>query len=704
MSISIDPQEGGPIEGLFGSQVGQRIGHHVEHDDEPSLIRRISEAEGRLLGAQTSSSSRPMASPSSRPNYSQKSWIKRVLWSPREQDQSLNPMGAHRSPQSTGSHRRGPSWWGSRLYNKITLGMLPTTSNTPSPASTSNFGVFHYIWAPLMPCIALVAGIVTNKRRKSWFLSLIMISLVLTVLSGGYLLGQFQYQRDHMPPAVPLPGKGTAGDLLVDPGSEGPRRDRSRGKHQKAPKKQPEQPSSNKTTNSGPEKVIPNIPAPSIINPSDETTGTRICTLEDVAKGQWIYFKTQDKAPEWSPDQDMSWTGYGHKGCQSSIWNERYLLTPAITNLTTTRYPSIPDLQNDLNYAHHLRNFQWQLLNEKSQNQGSQGTEGKCQQPGMDIEDFVEVLKRAPLIMIGDKFLEQEYLTIECLVMGMQERLKLEYKSENTKKPIDEKNMRKALEYWIETEAPPVVEFKAAPHSNNRVSGSTSSGKDRPTVYRKAKPGQLRLVDRTSNLTLVTFIRSDVLWDSGMLNSQIFRHPVKSDVEQSSADANGLHPDCNLVGTTLMCEPARIDSSIAEKLQGNKLDKKSSVKHWWQWWIGTETEQSHDENDSDEGGGAEVEDDMSFGSDFDHDMINLEWVQALENIVKDTEEHHSKQSVERKPVIVISNGHFWAYDPRDVTALMRLSRDEKLNINSKSEQGKLRHNQILRRKLLRQRL
>ncbi|KAF9186635.1 hypothetical protein BGZ49_004159, partial [Haplosporangium sp. Z 27] len=53
MSISIDPQEGGPIEGLFGSQVEQRIGHHVEHDNESSRARRTSESDSRLLGAQS---------------------------------------------------------------------------------------------------------------------------------------------------------------------------------------------------------------------------------------------------------------------------------------------------------------------------------------------------------------------------------------------------------------------------------------------------------------------------------------------------------------------------------------------------------------------------------------------------------------------------------------------------------------------------
>ncbi|KAF9354933.1 hypothetical protein BGX26_007185 [Mortierella sp. AD094] len=509
-----------------------------------------------------------------------------------------------------------------------------------------------------------------------------------------------------MPPAVSVPGSG-GGDLLLDPGTGGPRRDRTRGKKHGTPKKPPTgQTRKNETTSAGGRIIAPNDPGIGTGNPDDTnvTTDTRICNLEDVADGQWVYSETQGQSPEWGPNQDMSWTGYGHNSCRSTIWNERYLLTPTVANDTTSKHRSTSILQNDWDYAHHLQNFLWQPAQKQRQSQ-----EGSCRQPEMDVEDFVEVLKRAPLVMIGDKFLEQEYLTIECFVLGMQGQLVYDYRLENNKKSVDEKTMKGALEYWIESETPPVVEFKVAPQSVAKTEGTSPSGKNRPAVYRKAKPGQMRLVDRVSNLTLVTFIRSDVLWDSEMLTRQTSKHTLKSILQPSNLDAaSGLHPDCKLAGTVLLCEPARIDFAHDSGLEGYKSTKQSTSKHWWQWWIGADdnTEagqlQSEDVEDSEE--------DMSFGSDFDHDMINLEWVQSLQDIVQDAANHQSKEgtaTVERKPVVMISNGHFWEYDPQDAAALFSITKGEsgkmKKRALSKVEQDQLRESQIKRRKLLRQR-
>ncbi|KAF9110192.1 hypothetical protein BGX27_006658 [Mortierella sp. AM989] len=719
MSISIDPQEGGPIESLFGGQVEQRIGHHVEYDDErPNFARRTSESEGKLLGVQSTQRSVSVPPLSPRPGSTKSTWAQSLSWTPWRQWRPSSSPSTHRSQLSSGNyHSYGTPWWGSRLYNKISLGILPTSTGTTASASTTAAkpGVLRNVQTSMTTLVAHVAGIASNKRRKSWFLSLIFISLALTILSGGYLLTQFQHQRDHIPPALPGNEDVEKGDLLLDPGSGGPRRDRNRGKKHKAPKKPSmRQNGKNETSIAGSGKLIPNIPGPDKGN-ADGATALRICNLGDVADGQWIYSKTQKQAPAWGSGQNMSWTGYGHSGCRSTIWNERYLLAPALSNDTTARHPSASILQNDWDYAHHLRNFQWRLAHNQEQSQKSQeGAGGICRQTEMDVEDFVEVLKRAPLVMIGDKFLEQEYLTIECMVLGMQNQLVFDYRSANKMNPVDEKAMKETLEYWVEAETPPVIELKVAPQTAAKSEGISSSGRNRSAIYRKAKPGQMRLVDRTSNLTLVTFIRSDVLWDSAILKSQTNVHLVKPAMEFSSLDVSGLHPDCKLVGTVLLCEPARIDLSH-DGPEGHRPTKPLAAKHWWQWWIGVgddddvAAEQLRGDGNGDEDV-EELEEDMSFGSDFDHDMINLEWVQALDNIVQDTADYRANSVVgvvERKPVVMISNGHFWEYDPQDATALFSLAKSENQKLKkrglSKKEQEQLHLSQIKRKRLLRQR-
>ncbi|KAI1299814.1 hypothetical protein EDD11_006419 [Mortierella claussenii] len=569
-----------------------------------------------------------------------------------------------------------------------------------------------------------LAGVVSSKRRKSWFLSLILISVALTALSGGYLLNQLQHPHDLQ--GLLLKEGSPESDVQLDPGLDGPRRDRNRGKkHKASPKKLPQ----TSKAAAGKAKAAPNDPSSSrdkgktkeegthAWTPAPESAPTgRICNLEDVASGRWEYTSLEAGA---ATAQDMSWTGYGRNGCRSNIWNEKYLLTPRnITGSTSSTTGAIGSsngfLQRDLAYAQHLKGFRWHLIpresskKDKAQAQApAPAAESQCRQPELDVGDFVEVLKRAPLVMIGDKFLEQEYLTIECMVLGLQDQILLEagIKSGEDGKLDTDKETLEGLEYRIESEVPPVVELRVAP---GIVSSSTTSARSttkRPTLYRKAKPGLMRLVDRASNLTLVTFIRSDVLWDSEVLLNQGHKHTIKSAADLSNLEAGGLHPNCKLGGSILLCEPERITQDNRASTINEQDAVLKTSKHWWQWWVSTEdvaTPKTLDDHQDlgDLGTNAE----MLFGSDLDDDMINMGWVGPLDEIVQDAAEHRasalnrkdaSTVNTDRTPVVIISNGRFWEFNPEDTNVPGKKV--------AKAEQDLARRKRDVRRKLLRQR-
>ncbi|KAF9963490.1 hypothetical protein BGZ65_002933 [Modicella reniformis] len=532
------------------------------------------------------------------------------------------------------------------------------------------------------------------------------------MLSGGYLLNQLQHQKD-----VPLTAPLTEGDhanmdIPLDPGS-GPRRDRNRGKKQQPPKKETLKGQTGKgKPPAGKGKVTPGDPNEATKGTvKDDSTGAgpkgdnkpspddhshqglRICNLEDVTHGRWIYSEKRGGVPQWSPGQDLSWTGYGHNGCRSSIWNERYLLTPFLASDPTT--PANKTLsQMDQEYAWNLKGYHWQIDHKQDKQEKHQEAQNQedCWQPSMDVEDFIEILRRAPLIMIGDKFLEQEYLSIECIIMGMQDQLVLEYQTENNGAVTEEEAMD-SLEYRIKSNMPPIVELKIAPGSVNselsRTGNHTADAtSNHSNVYRKAKPGEMRLVDRVSNLTLMAFVRSDVLWDSGMLAGLVTKHALKSVTELSVLDASGLHPD------------SRIDGHVA----GSRSVEETRL-HWWQWLLGTKETALESTINGRDSSANHNEEDMFFGSDLEHDMINLEWVQSLEDIVRNSVAQQKSASqrqesidgdIERKPVVVISNGYFWEYDSQDVISLLQRDGGRKL---SKAEQEEIKNTQDKRRKL-----
>jgi hypothetical protein len=579
------------------------------------------------------------------------------------------------------------------VYDRLPLGMSPNrTTGGGSPGYISE----------------IVAAVVSSKRRKGWFLGLIFISLALTVLSGGYLMNQFQNHKDITPSVVSISsGEESSSNhqptytLVTDLEQDaGPRKDRDRSKKPHGPKKKPSKPAESATGGNR--------------SPDAGSSSLRICNLQDVAKGHWEFSQapsTHSAAPGFS--QDLSWTGYGPFGCRSTIWNERYLLTPAI--VPESELPastSSPYLSKDWAYADRLQQYRWVMENSSPKNrlkgQQDQQQEPKCRQPDMALADFVEVLKRSPLVMIGDKFLEQEFLALECMLMGLQQQLLIDYRAEDNGNRGSQAELE-ALEYWIDSEKPVVIELKVASGeklSSPEVPSDSSMGapKNRSMVYRKAKPGQMKLIERQSNLTLITFVRSDVLWDTGMLTETATKHALQSAEELATLDAGGLHPDCKLAGSTLMCEPAGIDRHVGET-RGSTTTKPSqqSASRWWKWLVGSE------ENTLDELSGHNVaestDEEISTGSDLDHDMISLEWVDTLKEIVEDSAKLRQRRKwgapeVERKPMVLISNGQFWEYDPRDAIRFDLQRSDRKL---SKIEQDKIKESQERRRSKLRQR-
>lgn len=523
-------------------------------------------------------------------------------------------------------------------------------------------------------------------------------------------MNQFQHHKDITPPILSVSnGEESSSssshnhqpntpiiDLEQD---SGPRKDRDRSKKPHGPaKKKPTKPvdtaiaGGNRTQDASPSSL-------------------RICNLQDIAKGQWVFSHAASSHSAPGAGQDLSWTGYGPFGCRSTIWNERYLLTPAavpVPESESSTTASSPHLSKDWAYADRLQHYHWLMEPSGPKRKQDQQQEPKCRQPDIGVADFVEVLKRSPLVMIGDKFLEQEFLTLECMLMGMQQQLLLDYRAEDNGNRGTLAELE-ALDYWIDSEKPAVIELKVA--SSEKLSppespsdSSAGASKSRSIVYRKAKPGQMKLIERQSNLTLITFIRSDVLWDTGMLTETAAKHALKSVEELATLDAVGLHPDCKLAGLTLMCEPAGIDRHDSES-RGTASTKptQQSTSRWWKWLVGSE------ESSSDELSGHNVaesaDEEMSTGSDLDHDMINLEWVDTLKEIVEESAKLRQRRKwgapeVERKPMVLVSNGQFWEYDPRDAVPFDLQDGDRKL---SKIEQDRIKESQDRRRNTLRQR-
>ncbi|KAG0274036.1 hypothetical protein BGZ95_010168 [Linnemannia exigua] len=699
MSISIDTQEGGPIEGIFGSQVEQRLAHHIDHDDDDfDHARRPSESGRDSMQSNTdlrghSPSPYRLTAPSPRPSGS-KRWL-RLPWNPWKHE-SLAMPHAHRTtslPSPLPKHNNSPWWRPSGVYDRLPFGMSP---NRAVGGGGGNPGQLRRIQDYIA---GLVAAVVSSNRRKGWFLGLILVSLALTFFSGGYLMSQLQHHSKEIVPPVVAPS--TADEqgarqpitpIVEVEQDSGPRKDRDRSK-----------------SPHGPKKTKPAKPTEGNRDQDAAAASLRICNLADVAKGQWVFSQvasTHSSAPAAGIDQDLSWTGYG----PSNIWNERYLLTPAFVPETESpSTTSSPHLSSDWAYADRLQQYRWVMEhtspNNKQKAPKVEQQEPKCRQPDMDLADFVEVLKRAPLVMIGDKFLEQEFLILECMFAGMQQQLLIDYRAEdNGNRGLQEE--LEALDYWIDSEKPAIIELKVASGEELSTSKTSSEGtgeahRPRSIVYRKAKPGQMRLFDRQSNLTLITFIRSDVLWDAGMMTEIATKHAITSLQELSTLDAGGVHPDCKLAGSSLMCEPAGIDRHDSES-RGITQQMQQSTSGWWTWLVGSQEESvdelvGHNVAES-------TDEEMSTGSDLDHDMINLEWVETLKEIVQESASLRQKRKwgapeVERKPMVVVSNGQFWEYDPRDAVRL-DLQGDRKL---SKVEQDKIKESQDKRRVLLRQR-
>ncbi|KAG0333191.1 hypothetical protein BG004_000936 [Podila humilis] len=566
---------------------------------------------------------------------------------------------------------------------------------------------------------AVMVYLVSSKRRKNWFLSLILVSLVFTVLSAWYMLSQFhQHGFTQTPPTIP----GDLSPSLVVPiaPEAGERRTRHRGK-KRLPKKSKPIPGmddaidnggsgSVKTTGAKTEKAAPkeddkkSKPSPSKapgIGSSGKAVDSnidddmRICDLGDITHGKWGDARNVPRSLNMVTERDLGWSGYGSAGCTPHIWNERYLLTPNVPSFATldhnlgsklalSRAP--PTAKQDLEYALRSKQQTWQV------DQSSMGLskKGACRQPDMDALDLIEVLKRSPLVMVGDKFMELEYLALECIILGMQSQLQLEARLSGAE-DIE------PLEYQIETEMPSITELKLGPDK----------------IYRKAKPGTMRIFDRVSNLTLATFIRSDVLWDFNI-------HPVQGPLST-------LHPDCKLVAEVLLCEP-----TLVRPKEHNQGDTKGD-QSWWKWWVsdrGPSNSGASEEEQETENGYSE----LSIGSDLDQDMINQEWTSVLKQIM----EHERQNSVfpeddpqdgkkvaagsPRKPTVVISNGLFWKYDPRewsvdtildtiassqqgaDKAAVLKVSRASRRNGRlTKAEQEQVKNYQDQRRKQLKQR-
>ncbi|KAG0025975.1 hypothetical protein BGZ81_006713 [Podila clonocystis] len=694
MPISIENDRHGAtgavgIEGIFGNQVEQRIGHHIDREDD-EVVHLHPQGDNPNNNNKDSPPASPLSLSSYKPRRSRFNPLSWFSSSSRHGYTSLGGPGARRSSRR---------WYHypSQLYRRVSA----AGSNTRLGRS-------------------VIAYVVSSKRRKSWFLSLVLVSLVFTVLSAGYMLSQF-HQHELTPPISPSTitdenNKSPVLDMPVAP--EGPRRNRDRGKKRpkknskpgsqddkkdspetgvrvrpKNPKGEPNGKPDQKDTldgskvkggaNGGHEEKPKENDTPVT---SDKEDGLRICDLEDITHGEWV--SVEGGLPRGlNAAKDLTWSGYGSAGCKSHIWNERYLLTSIPTSLDTgsgSPWTRAATAKQDLEYALRAKRLRWQVkdptVNKKE----------ACRQPEMDIPDFVEVLKRSPLVMVGDRFLELEYLTLECMVLSMQQT-----------QPGSEDP-----EYQIETEMPPVTELRLGP-------GKTPESA--PRIYRKAKPGKMQLVDRVSNLTLVTFIRSDVLWDA--------------DIHPDQGDTSALHPDCKLVGAALLCEPALVhDKNVVDSPPSTTSNDGS----WWKWWISdnpslTEGETREQDQDQDE---------LAVGSDLDQDMINLEWVSILKQTVEqernnkvlsDDNTHKGGENEEgsflpRKPTLVLSNGLFWKYDPRetstdaildsiassqggaDKAVALKASRESRRNRKlTKTELEQIKAFQDMRRKQLKQR-
>ncbi|CAO3563429.1 unnamed protein product [Mortierella alpina] len=231
MSISID---GGPIEGIFGSQLEQRVVTQVsDHEDGIGHRRRHSEgrdsihstSDARLL----SPSSPGLAPSTSSSSYSSSSsfslsWLA-WPWRTRPVHKTHKPL----------RNKTWSSWWPPRLYSSVSPRVLRTLGPTGS-------FVADRIQQLQSHGVALFAASISSKRRKTYFLTLLLVSLALTVFSGGFLLNQLHHPRDLAPQPIndPFVAVDGAGLKSTGPGGlDGPRRDRNRGKKHRGPKIKP---------------------------------------------------------------------------------------------------------------------------------------------------------------------------------------------------------------------------------------------------------------------------------------------------------------------------------------------------------------------------------------------------------------------------------------------------------------------------------
>ncbi|KAG0338479.1 hypothetical protein BG000_003898 [Podila horticola] len=629
MPISIENDRPGAtgavgIEGIFGNQVEQRIGHHIDREDD-EIVHLHPQGENPNNNKDSPPTS-PLPLSSYKPRRSRFNPLSWFSSSSRQGYASLGGPGARRNGRRRWYHYPG------QLYHRA------SAAGSSTRLGRSVIAYVHELTPPVSP-----STIMDENNNNP--------ALDVPVAPEGPRRNRDRSKKRPKKNNKPGTQDDKKDGLKTDVGAK-PKNPKGEPKGKLDQKDTPLDGSKVKGGANGGQKEKPKENDTS--DTSDKEDGLRICDLEDIAHGEWV--SVEGGLPRGlNAAKDLTWSGYGYAGCRSHIWNERYLLTPTpLTSPDTSSgnpWTRAPTAKQDLEYALRTKHLRWQVkdptVNKKE----------ACRQPEMDIPDFVEVLKRSPLVMVGDKFLELEYLTLECMVLGMQQTLS------GSEDP----------EYQIETEMPPVTELRLGP-------GKTPESA--PRIYRKAKPGKMQLVDRVSNLTLATFIRSDVLWDA--------------DIHPDQGDTSALHPDCKLVGAALLCEPA--------------LDET----------------REHDQD----------QDELAVGSDLDQDMINLAWVSILKQTVEQERnnkvlsednahkggENEEGSFLPRKPTVVISNGLFWKYDPRetstdaildsiassqegaDKAAALKASRANRRNRRlTKTELEQIKAYQDMRRKQLKQR-
>ncbi|KAF9971930.1 hypothetical protein BGZ73_005020 [Actinomortierella ambigua] len=410
---------------------------------------------------------------------------------------------------------------------------------------------------------------------------------------------------------------------------------------------------------------------------------------------------------------------------------------------------------------------------------GGGASEGAmCLRPTVDIQEWISLLQDSPLLMVGDKFLEQEYLTIECMLLGAQDALEQrveavrvepatekdkEEESKGTATKADEEeggqsrdnddedddepiqvekrgssdNGQSPLPFKIESEMPPFVELKVRPSSVSSLTPGSSAitsegnedgtkgGQARSKIYRKAKPGVMKLIDRVSNLTLVTFVRSDLLWDPQLEaedddqdessaseegveeqgdaqdesapysdHSPLKKNSHRDGKEGATKGAKGkkgsFHPDCQWIESVLMCEPSsRVSHEILERLKEERQSAKDA----------STTPTIQEQGQQSKNSAATME--SWLGSDFDHEMIRLCWIDELKQLAEpdarsadisdpqQDEPFSSSSAVDtgaaRTPTVVFSYGYHWRQRPRLVDRYL-------FDTSSKTSPQRFQHN------------